>query len=137
MVAGLQPGKPQGAGGVVAVSRRIVKRARTQWPGVPILICGDSGFASPDMYSACEELEVDFLLGLGEGQATLPPHQRVGTPVYLDAISRTSSLAPIVSRPHQGGAPVHRCQRPLRRDDAPRSRARPLRRVLRGTWRGL
>ena len=61
----LQPGKPQGVGGVVAVLRRIVKRIRQQWPGVSILIRGDSGFASPDMYLACQQLDVDFLLGLG------------------------------------------------------------------------
>jgi hypothetical protein len=60
----LQPGKPQGVGGAVAVLRRVVARARAQWPGVPILIRGDSGFASPDMYVVCRELKVDFLLGL-------------------------------------------------------------------------
>lgn len=65
VAAVLQPGKPQGVGGVVAILRRIVERVRAQWPGVPILIRGDSGFASPDMYVACKELEVDFLLGLG------------------------------------------------------------------------
>ena len=50
---------------MVAILRRIVERLRGQWPGVPILIRGDSGFASPDMYVACKKLEVDFLLGLG------------------------------------------------------------------------
>jgi DDE family transposase len=65
ITAVLQPGKPQGVGGAVAVLRRIVKRARAQWPGVPILVRGDSGFAAPDMYVACKELQVDFLLGLG------------------------------------------------------------------------
>lgn len=65
VTAVLQPGKPQGVGGVVAVLRRIVERMRRQWPGVPILIRGDSGFASPDMYVACQQLDVDFLLGLG------------------------------------------------------------------------
>jgi hypothetical protein len=64
LTAVLQPGKPQGVGGVVAVLRRIVARARAQWPGVPILIRGDSGFASPDLYVACQKLKVDFLLGL-------------------------------------------------------------------------
>jgi hypothetical protein len=65
VTAVLQPGKPQGVGGAIAVLRRIVKRVRQQWPGVPILIRGDSGFASPDMYVACKQLDVDFLLGLG------------------------------------------------------------------------
>lgn len=65
LAAVLQPGKPQGVGGAVAVLRRIVERVRQQWPKVPILIRGDSGFASPDMYTACKQLDVDFLLGLG------------------------------------------------------------------------
>jgi hypothetical protein len=50
---------------VVAVLLRVIRRLRQQWPGVPILIRGDSGFASPDMYRLCERLGVDFLLGLG------------------------------------------------------------------------
>ena len=65
LAAALQPGKPQGVGSAVAVLRRIVERVRQQWPDVVILIRGDSGFASPDMYVACKELDVDFLLGLG------------------------------------------------------------------------
>jgi hypothetical protein len=65
LAAVLQPGKPQGVGGAVAILRRIVERVRQQWPKLPIVIRGDSGFASPDMYVACQQLEVDFLLGLG------------------------------------------------------------------------
>jgi len=65
LTAVLQPGKPQGVSGAVAVLRRIVARARQQWPKVPIVIRGDSGFASPEMYVACQELDVDFILGLG------------------------------------------------------------------------
>lgn len=65
LTAVLQPGKPQGVSGAVAVLRRIVARVRQQWPGVPIVIRGDSGFASPEMYVACKQLDVDFHLGLG------------------------------------------------------------------------
>jgi len=65
LTAVLQPGKPQGVSGVVAVLRRIVARVRQQWPRVPIVIRGDSGFASPEMYVACKQLDVDFHLGLG------------------------------------------------------------------------
>lgn len=65
LAAVLQPGKPQGVSGAIAVLRRIVERVRQQWPKLPIVIRGDSGFASPAMYVACQQLEVDFLLGLG------------------------------------------------------------------------
>jgi hypothetical protein len=65
LTAVLQPGKPQGAASVVAVLLRVIRRVRAQWPGVPILIRGDSGFASPDLYHLCEQLKVEFLVGLG------------------------------------------------------------------------
>jgi len=63
LTALLQPGKPQGAAVAVAVLKRIIRRLRQQWPGVRILVRGDSGFASPVMYKMCSSLKVDFLIG--------------------------------------------------------------------------
>jgi hypothetical protein len=59
----LQPGKPAGTRAAVAVLRRIIRRARQQWPAVPILLRADSAFASPEVYRLCQEEKVDFLLG--------------------------------------------------------------------------
>ena len=42
----LQPGKSQGTRPAVAVLKRIIHRLRKKWPGVSILVRGDSGFAS-------------------------------------------------------------------------------------------
>ncbi len=64
----LQPGKPQGTRPAVAVLKRIIRRLRKKWPAVPILVRGDSGFGSPEMYRLCEEEDVDFLLGFGTNQ---------------------------------------------------------------------
>ncbi len=65
ITAVLQPGKTGGPRAVAAVLRRIVRVLRRRWPGVPILIRGDSGFASPQLYRLCEELGLYFLVGIG------------------------------------------------------------------------
>ena len=49
----LQPGKSQGTRPAVAVLKRIIHRLRKKWPGVSILVRGDSGFASPELYRLC------------------------------------------------------------------------------------
>jgi Transposase DDE domain group 1 len=43
----------------------IVKRLRRQWPDVKIHLRGDSGFGTPTMYNACEQLGIDYTLGIG------------------------------------------------------------------------
>jgi hypothetical protein len=65
ITAVLQPGKPDGVKTAVAVVRRIVRRIRATWPGISILVRGDSGFGSPKLYALCEELQIDFLVGIG------------------------------------------------------------------------
>jgi hypothetical protein len=64
LTAVLQPGKPKGPGPVAAVLRRLVQRVRAQWPGVPLLVRGDSGFAAPELYHLARALRFDFLVGL-------------------------------------------------------------------------
>jgi hypothetical protein len=65
LTAVLQPGKPQGVVGAVSVLLRVIRRVRKQWPHLPIIIRGDSGFAAPEMYKLCHRLSVDFILGMG------------------------------------------------------------------------
>jgi hypothetical protein len=43
----------------------VVGRLRAAWPDVRIHLRGDSGFGVPAMYEACEELGVDYTLGIG------------------------------------------------------------------------
>jgi hypothetical protein len=43
----------------------VVRRLRQAWPGVRIHLRGDSGFGSPTMYQACEQLDIDYTLGIG------------------------------------------------------------------------
>jgi hypothetical protein len=43
----------------------VVARLRRAWPGLRIHIRGDSGFGTPMMYEACEQLDIDYTLGMG------------------------------------------------------------------------
>jgi hypothetical protein len=43
----------------------VVRRLRQAWPGVRIHLRGDSGFGVPTMYAICEQLEIDYTLGMG------------------------------------------------------------------------
>jgi hypothetical protein len=65
ITAMLQPGKNPGVGPTVAVLERLVNWLRFKWPGLPILVRADGGFASPEMYRFIEREKVEFLIGIG------------------------------------------------------------------------
>jgi hypothetical protein len=50
--------------GVVEELERIVERIREQWPGVKVLIRGDSGFCREGLMSWCEGHGVDYVFGM-------------------------------------------------------------------------
>lgn len=57
--------------GSVYTSRQIVsfvgpelKRLRKKYPDIKIIIRGDSGFATPELYKLCEKLEADYVIRL-------------------------------------------------------------------------
>ena len=43
----------------------VIGRLRQAWPDVQIHLRGDSGFGTPTMYEACEQLNIDYTLGIG------------------------------------------------------------------------
>jgi len=43
----------------------VVRRLREAFPGVQIHLRGDSGFGTPTMYEAAEQLEIDYTFGIG------------------------------------------------------------------------
>jgi hypothetical protein len=43
----------------------VMGRLREVWPDVQIHLRGDSGFGTPTMYEACEQLNIDYTLGIG------------------------------------------------------------------------
>jgi hypothetical protein len=79
LVAWLRRGACHAGRGALAVLKRLVTRLREQWPGVPILVRGDSGFALPELYAWCEAqaTPVWYVIGLAKNarlQALAEPH---------------------------------------------------------------
>jgi hypothetical protein len=64
LLALLRPSNIDNAVGVLKHLARIVARLRECWPGVSILVRGDSGFCRDHVMRWCEANGVDFLLGL-------------------------------------------------------------------------
>jgi hypothetical protein len=64
ITAVLRPGNAHGSRGAVAVLKRIVRALRARWPGVPIDLRADSGFAVPALYEYCEQAQLTYTIGL-------------------------------------------------------------------------
>ena len=43
----------------------VLRRLRQAWPDVHIHLRGDSGFGTPAMYAACEQLDIQYTIGIG------------------------------------------------------------------------
>ncbi len=65
---------------LVAMLQRLVARLRQQWPGLPVIVRGDSGFALPALYEWCEQHQVRYLIGLAQN-----PRLRALAEPYLQA----------------------------------------------------
>src|SRR5262249_46286314 len=64
LAALLRPSNIDASAGCLPHIERIVTQLRQQWPGVPILLRGDSGFCREYLMRWCEANNVDFLFGL-------------------------------------------------------------------------
>ena len=87
LVAWLRRGRCHASRGALAVLKRLVARLRQQWPGVLILVRGDSGFAIPKLYEWCEAQAspVRYLIGLAQNprlRALAEPHLQAARAEY-------------------------------------------------------
>ena len=64
LVSYLRPSNIDAALHAGPILKLLVKKLRAAWPGVQIVMRGDSGFARPRIMSWCERNGVDFILGL-------------------------------------------------------------------------
>ena len=64
LTAVLRPGNVHASRGVVAILKRLIPVLQQRWPGVQIVVRADSGFAVPALYDLCEQLEVQYMIGL-------------------------------------------------------------------------
>jgi hypothetical protein len=92
----LRPGTAHASRGVVTLLRVLVRTLRQRWPGVPIEVRADSGYATPRLYRFCERHGLAYTIGLGTNDrlaALAAPllaraqalHAATGAPVRLCA----------------------------------------------------
>jgi hypothetical protein len=65
VAAMIRPAKRPNGRQVRAFLRRLVRRIRSIWPRVEILVRGDSHYACPEAMAYCEANKVDYIFGLG------------------------------------------------------------------------
>lgn len=63
LAAWLRPGTVHANCGAVDALAQIVTQLRRAWPGILILVRGDTGFAAPEMYDFCEREGLLYSLG--------------------------------------------------------------------------
>ena len=68
LCARLRESNHDAAFGSLQEIQRIVAQMRTAWPGVKIILRGDSGFCRNTLMSWCEDHGVDFVFGLARNQ---------------------------------------------------------------------
>lgn len=66
LCAKLRPSNIDASAGAVKEIARIVSQIRGRWPGVRIIIRGDSGFCREEMMAWCESNKVGYILGLAK-----------------------------------------------------------------------
>mgnify|MGYP001363870272 CR=1 FL=1 len=64
LTAVLRPGNAHASRGVLLVLKRLVPLLRQRWPGLPIELRADSGFAVPALYDYCEAQAIIYRIGL-------------------------------------------------------------------------
>lgn len=60
----LRPGTVHASRGAIALLRALVRAIRARWPGVPIELRADSGYALPRLYRFCERHGIGYTIGL-------------------------------------------------------------------------
>lgn len=68
LCAKLRPSDIDAAAGSVKQVARIIEQIRDRWPGVRIILRGDSGFCRENLLHWCEENQVDYLFGLAKNK---------------------------------------------------------------------
>jgi len=60
----LRPGKRPSGREIVSILKRVVRKIRTAWPGVGLLLRADSHYAAPEVFAFCRTENLKYLLGL-------------------------------------------------------------------------
>lgn len=68
----LRPGKAHASRFIVRILRILLRLLRARWPQITVELRADSGFASPKLYTFCEQEQIDYTIGIASN-ARLEP----------------------------------------------------------------
>ncbi len=84
----LRPGNSSAMRGADGILLYLAERAREKWPGVQILVRGDSGFCGEDFYRQMEDSGIDYILGIARNTRLEKLAEPLMTPVrFLSLLS--------------------------------------------------
>ncbi len=92
LLAQLRPSNIDGAKGARNQIRRIVRTIRTRWPGVDILVRGDSGFARENLMRWCEGNGVDYVFGLARNDVLLKKAQKARSKAAMEMVNTNAPV---------------------------------------------
>ena len=93
----LRPGKRPSGEEVTKVLRHVIRRIRRRWPGVAILVRGDSHYCSEPALALLEALRCDYIIGFAINSKLL----EISGPWREQCNWRRSRMKPTVRRFHQ------------------------------------
>ncbi len=99
ITAVLRPGNAHVSRGVVAILKRLLPVLKQRWPDVQLVVRADSGFATPTLYDLCEQVRVEYTIGLVPNARL----KRLGEPVLTEA-RQQQAAGPEVKVRHFGEA---------------------------------
>jgi hypothetical protein len=67
----LRPGNVHAGRRSASILRRLVSMLKLAFPECELVFRGDAGFALPEMYEACEDLNISYLISLGKNSRLL------------------------------------------------------------------
>jgi len=93
----LRPGKRPSGEEVAKVLRHVVRRIRKHWPGVAILVRGDSHYCSEPALALLEAMRCDYIIGFAINSKLL----EIAAPWRVQCDLRRTRMRPAVRRFHQ------------------------------------
>lgn len=93
----LRPGKRPSGEEVAKVLRHVIRRVRKHWPGVAILVRGDSHYCSEPALALLEAMRCDYIIGFAINSKLL----EIAAPWREQCDWRRSKIKPTVRRFHQ------------------------------------
>lgn len=104
IVPALRPGNSHSNRWYVAILKRVIKKIRTRYPEMKIIIRGDSGFSCPAFYRLAKDEGLRFVLGVASNAVLKRRTSRVADAVRRRYVSREEKYQHFISFSYQAGS---------------------------------